>query len=120
MNIETLLAILLGLSTGVLGWMQWKSNSQVQKADATNKIGDTYSELLDQLRKQIGDIQAESEKHNKEMDNRLTYLESELKRYANWSARLVRQLVDHGIEPVKIDTGPLNPNAQQNPQPLRS
>lgn len=97
MNIETIISLLSAATVLVLGLLQWRSSSKLQRADALDKIGDAYNDLLDRLNKRIVDL-----------ESRVNYLEKELKKYTNWSARLVKQLIENGIVPVQPpDTGEL-------------
>lgn len=95
MSIEAIITILLAASTGLLGWKQWQTASKVQSAEAVEKIGNAYDGLLDRLNNRIG-----------ELENRVTDLEKDLRKYTNWNARLIKQLVEHGIEPLQMDTEP--------------
>lgn len=95
MSMEAIITIVLALSTGLLGWKQWQTTSKVQSAEAVEKIGNAYDGLLDRLNKRIIDL-----------ENRVTELEKDLKKYTNWNARLIKQLVENGIEPLQMDTEP--------------
>lgn len=95
MSMEAIITIVLALSTGVLGWKQWQSESRVQSAEAVEKIGNAYDGLLDRLNKRIG-----------ELELRVTEMEKDLRKYTNWNARLIKQLIEHGIEPLQMDTEP--------------
>ena len=100
MNIEMTISLLSAVTVLVLGLLQWRSSSRVQKAEAIDRIGDAYNDLLDRLNKRIADL-----------ESRVQYLEKDLKKYTNWTARLVKQLIQHGIEPEQPpDTGELKGN----------
>jgi hypothetical protein len=82
---------------GVMVFLQTRNTTRIGSADATSKIGSTYSQLLENMRKQLDDLETD-----------VAFLKKELRKYSNWSARLVKQLVDNGIEPVPPpDTGEL-------------
>lgn len=95
MSYEVIITLVLAASTALLGWKQWTTTAKVQKAEAIDRIGDAYDGLLDRLDNRI-----------KELDKRVTELESELRRYTNWNARLIKQLVENGIEPLPLETQP--------------
>jgi len=81
----------------MLAVFQWRSTSRVQGADATQKIGSAYDQLLENMKQQLNELETD-----------VAFLKKELRKYSNWSARLVKQLVDNGIEPLPPpDTGEL-------------
>lgn len=100
MSVETIIGavtLILGASNAVLLWFQWRSASKVQTADATEKIGGAYDKLLDTMQKQIDELESD-----------VTYMKKELAKYRNWTARLVKQLLDNNLIPVEPpDTGEL-------------
>lgn len=84
---------------GMIMFLQTRSMGKVHHADATEKISDAYNDLLENMRKRINDL---------EMD--VAYLKVQLRKYTNWSARLMKQLIENGIVPVDPpDTGELKP-----------
>lgn len=98
MDIDAVISLLSAAGVVVLGLLQWINQSRVSRADAIDKIGDAYDGLLGRMSEQIN-----------ELEGRVQYLEKELKKYSNWTARLVKQLIEHGIVPVKPpDTGELD------------
>lgn len=104
MNIESTISLLTALTVLMLGLLQWRSTARaqvgthkVQSAEASERIGNAYDKLLEAQNKRMDD-----------MEQDIIYLKKELKKYTNWSARLVKQLIEHGIEPVHPpDTGEL-------------
>lgn len=102
---------------GLMVFLQTRNTSKVGSADATEKIGGAYNELLENMRKQIAVLRAEAIEQKKEFDAEILklkegmdYLNKELGKYRNWSGRLVKQLLENGITPVlPPDTGELNP-----------
>ena len=105
MSIENIITAMLAISTGILGWMQLradtrkkKTESKVDDADATKKIGEAYSELISAMNQRMDDMQGEIDR-----------MKLELRKYRNWTAQLVKQLLDHNIVPIEPpDTGELN------------
>jgi predicted negative regulator of RcsB-dependent stress response len=96
-NTPLWLTIAVFVFMAMLAVFQWRSASKVQSADATQKIGSAYDQLLDNMKKQLDELESD-----------VAYLKKELRKYSNWSARLVKQLVDNGIEPIPPpDTGEL-------------
>jgi hypothetical protein len=96
-SIELGISLLSAITVLTLGLLQWRSTTRLQRADALDKIGDAYNDLLDRLNTRIV-----------ELESRVNYMELELKKYTNWSARLVKQLIENGIIPVQPpDTGEL-------------
>ena len=93
MTIEVLIGLIGAGTALLLGLLQWRSQTSVHSADATEKIGNAYDSLLDRLSLQV-----------KELDTRVKFLEVELKKYSNWSSKLVMQLVEHGIQPLPMET----------------
>jgi len=82
---------------GAMVFLQMRNAEKAHKADATEKIGDAYSDLLENMRKQIADLEYD-----------VAYLKTQLKKYINWSALLMKQLINNGIVPVDPpDTGEL-------------
>ena len=74
-----------------------KSQSKVDSADASDKISSAYERLMDDLRVQVADLKVD-----------VAYLKKELKKYTNWSARLMKQIIELGHVPVPPpDTGEL-------------
>lgn len=91
------LTALIFLFIGANVLMQTRNSSRVGGADATEKIGSAYSELIESMRKQINDLETD-----------VAYLKVQLKKYTNWSAQLMKQLIENGITPVEPpDTGEL-------------
>ena len=70
MQLEVVLSIISAISVLTLGLLQWRSTSKVQKAEAIDKIGDAYNDLLDRLKVRIENL-----------ENRVVFLEKELKKY---------------------------------------
>jgi hypothetical protein len=95
MGVETYVAVAATFATILLSILQWKSSAKVQNADAIDKIGNAYDGLLDKFAERVTHL-----------ETRVEFLEAELKRYSNWSSRLVKQLVENDIQPVPIDTAP--------------
>ena len=96
-NTPLWLTILIFLGMGAFVFMQLRNAGKVQNADATEKIGGAYSELIENMRKQIVDLETD-----------VAYLKVQLKKYTNWSALLMKQLIENGIVPVEPpDTGEL-------------
>lgn len=84
---------------GGIVYLQTRSTGRAHSADATEKIGGAYSELLENMRKQIAELETD-----------VAYLKVQLKKYTNWSARLMKQLIENGIVPSEPpDTGELVP-----------
>lgn len=97
MTADVFVPLISALTVLFLGLLQWRSATKVQAADASQKIGDAYSKLLDEL-----------QDHVRDLENRVNELEKELKKYRNWTAQLVKQLIEHGIAPnPPPDTGEL-------------
>lgn len=88
MNIEIIVSLLSAVTVFVLGFLQWRSQSKVQAADAADKIGGAYDKLLDT------------------MSSRIDQLEQRVKKVERWANRLAQQVVDLGGVPVNIDTDP--------------
>jgi len=107
MNIENIITAILAISTAILGWIQLrtetmkkKTESKVDDADATKKIGEAYSELIGAMNERIDNMQEEIDR-----------MKLELRKYRNWTAQLVKQLIDHNIVPIEPpDTGELRNN----------
>ena len=103
-NTPLWLTVLVFASMVSLAWMQWRSSSRKQSsesrvdhAEAMKKIGESYAELIEQLNGRIDGLQAE-----------ITQLKHEIKKYRNWTAQLIKQLVEHNIIPIEPpDTGEL-------------
>lgn len=96
-NTPLWLTIVIFLGIGVIVLLQTRNSGRVQKADATEKIGGAYDKLLESMRKQIDELETD-----------VAYLKVQLKKYTNWSAQLMKQLIEHGIIPVEPpDTGEL-------------
>lgn len=97
MSADVYVPLISALTMFFLGFLQWRSAMKVQEADASQKIGDAYSKLLDELKDHVRDL-----------EKRVNELEKELKKYRNWTAQLVKQLIEHGIVPgPPPDTGEL-------------
>lgn len=78
------------------------SETKLDDAEAARKIGEMYSELLD-------DVKAAFNKRIDDMQADIDYLKLELKKYRNWTAGLIKQLREHDIMPIEPpDTGELN------------
>lgn len=93
------LTALIFLFIGANVLLHTLNSGKAQSADATEKIGSAYSELIESMRKQIDDLEKD-----------VAYLKVQLRKYTNWSARLMKQLIEHGITPVEPpDTGELKP-----------
>lgn len=93
------LTVVVLVFMGAMVFLQTRSTNSLHSADATEKIGGAYSQLLENMRKQIADLEAD-----------VAYLKVQLRKYTNWSAQLMKQLIDHGIAPVEPpDTGELKP-----------
>lgn len=94
MSVETIIGavtLILGASNAVLLWFQWRSASRVQTADATEKIGRTYDQLLDNL------------------NERIQNLELKVKKFEKWVPMLIDQIYLLGGVPVSPpDTDELN------------
>lgn len=94
MSVETIIGavtLILGASNAVLLWFQWRSASKVQTADATQKIGMTYDQLLDNL------------------NERIKNLELKVKKFEKWVPMLIDQIYQLGGVPVSPpDTDELN------------
>jgi cell division protein FtsB len=88
MNIEKIISLLSAATVLLLGYLQWRSQSKVQTADAADKIGGAYDKLLES------------------MSNRIDQLEARVKKVERWANRLVQQIYDLGGVPVSIDTDP--------------
>ena len=105
MSIETIITAMLALSTGILGWMQFRAEarkkrteSKVDDAEVTKKIGEAYSELIAAMNQRMDDMQEEIDR-----------MKLELRKYRNWTAQLLKQLMDNNIVPIEPpDTGELN------------
>ena len=91
----TIISVISGLGFLFLGYLEWRNKSNTGSADAAEKIGNAYSNLLDDQDKRI-----------QRLDERLKFLENELRACMNWNIKLVGQLVDLGVEPAKRDTQP--------------
>jgi hypothetical protein len=97
-SLETILALIMGLSTVLLGWKQWKSKSMVESADVAEKIGSAYGELLENMREEI-----------RSLKSRVAVLELELLLEHDWNRRLQIQIKDAGMIPVEkklVNTDP--------------
>lgn len=82
---------------GAMVFLQTRNAGKAHGADATEKIGGAYNALLESMRKQIADLETDVE-----------YLKVQLKKYTNWSALLMKQLIENGIVPIEPpDTGEL-------------
>jgi hypothetical protein len=90
MKIEFIISLLSAITVFILGFLQWRSQSKVQTADAADKIGGAYDKLLDT------------------MSQRIDQLETRVKKVERWANRLVQQVVELGGVPVSIDTLDLN------------
>ncbi|MDL1909711.1 hypothetical protein FBQ81_03305 [Chloroflexi bacterium CFX6] len=98
MSVELSISLLSAFTVLVLGLLQWSNSSRAQKVDAHQKIGEAYARLLEEL-----------SKHVNELEERVKELEKDLRKYRNWSAKLVKQLIENGIVPTSPpDTGELN------------
>ena len=89
MNIEALISLLSAGTVLSLGFLQWRSQSKVQTADAADKIGGAYGKLLDT------------------MSERIDHLETRVKKVERWANRLAQQVVDLGGTPVSMDSDPI-------------
>lgn len=99
------LTILIFMGIGLIVFLQTRNTGKVQGAEATEKISGAYSQLMEDMRKQIGLQDTEIA----ELKTDVAYLKTQLKKYTNWSAQLMKQLIEHGIVPVDPpDTGELN------------
>ena len=94
MNIDSIIqyvTLIFGVSNALLLWFQWRSASRVQSADATEKIGRTYDQLLDNL------------------NERIQKLENKVKKFEKWVPMLIDQIYQLGGVPVDPpDTDELN------------
>lgn len=98
-NTPLWLTVAIFVFMGTMVFLQTRSTGKVQGADATEKIGGAYDQLLENMRRQIVDLETD-----------VAYLKVQLKKYTNWSAQLMKQLIEHGITPVEPpDTGELKP-----------
>lgn len=89
-NTPLWLTILIFASMGVLVYMQTRNTTTVGKADATEKIGNAYDQLLENMQK------------------RLVTVEAKLKKFEIWVPRLIAQIHELGGIPVDPpDTGEL-------------
>lgn len=95
MSVESIIqyvTLVLGASNAALLWFQWRSVSRVQNADATEKIGRTYDQLLDNL------------------NERIQKLENKVKKFEKWVPMLIDQIYSLGGVPVEPpDTDELKP-----------
>lgn len=95
MSVESIIqyvTLVLGASNAALLWFQWRSASRVQNADATEKIGRTYDQLLDNL------------------NERIQKLENKVKKFEKWVPLLIEQIYSLGGVPVEPpDTDELKP-----------
>lgn len=93
------LTVVVLIFMGAMVFLQTRNTGKVHGADATEKIGGAYNELLENMRKQIVDLETD-----------VAFLKVQLKKYTNWSAQLMKQLIENGIVPVEPpDTGELRP-----------
>ena len=91
------LTVIVLVFMGVMVFLQTRSSGKAQGADATEKIGGAYDKLMATMQNQINELETD-----------VANLKVQLKKYTNWSAQLVKQLVEHGIVPVAPpDTGEL-------------
>lgn len=98
-NTPLWLTVAIFVFMGAMVFLQTRNTGKVHRADATEKIGGAYNELLESMRKQIVELETD-----------VAYLKVQLKKYTNWSAQLMKQLIEHGIVPVDPpDTGELKP-----------
>ena len=88
----------------VMVYLQTRNTSKVGSADATSKIGGAYDQLLENLQEQITVLKADLTAAKADMRE----MKKEIAKYINWTARLVKQLSEHGIAPEPPpDTGEL-------------
>lgn len=100
------LTLMVLVFMGAMVFMQTRNTGKAQGADATEKISGAYSQLMEDMRKQIGLQDVEIA----ELKTDVAYLKAQLKKYTNWSAQLMKQLIENGIVPVDPpDTGELRP-----------
>jgi cell division protein FtsB len=83
-------------SNAVLFWFQWKSGAQVQKADAAEKLGNAYTDLIVAQEKRI----EAQEKRIEKLENSVEYLKKEHAKVSNHNAILMKQLLEHGVPPA--------------------
>jgi cell division protein FtsB len=107
MSPEFYLSVFTAFSVFVLGFLQWRSDAKKKEADAQSSSKSTEAGAMENLSNAYKELVDSQAARIESLETRVDELEKKLRTYVNWSARLVKQLADHGIVPVPIDTGPL-------------